>query len=114
VLTKEQVASPLGKRPYDLRHAGISLWLNAGVPVTEIARRAGNGVAVILARYASCIDGDESIMNDRISAELLTNRGTLGHDSAATAEDQQSVAHTRHTEDPQQGPMGKAADGGLA
>jgi hypothetical protein len=108
------VASPLGRRPYDLRHAGISLWLNAGVPVTEIARRAGNGVAVILARYANCIDGDESIMNVRISSALDMERGTLGHDSAVTTEDQQSAVHTWHEEDPEQGLTGKTADGGLA
>ena len=113
-LTPDQVASPLGRRPYDLRHAGISLWLNAGVPVTEIARRAGNGVAVILARYANCIDGDESIMNARISSELDAKRGTLGHDSVATAEDRQTAAHTWHEEDPLLGPMSKSADGGLA
>ncbi|GAA4233948.1 hypothetical protein GCM10022254_37640 [Actinomadura meridiana] len=28
--TPEQVASPLVRRPYDLRHAGVSLWLNSG------------------------------------------------------------------------------------
>jgi Replication initiator protein, pSAM2 len=31
-LTPEQVASPLAGRPYDLRHAAVSPWLNAGVP----------------------------------------------------------------------------------
>ena len=35
-----QQASPLA-RPYDLRHAAVSLWLDAGVPATEVARRAG-------------------------------------------------------------------------
>ena len=29
-LTLEQVASPLAARPYDLRHAAVSLWLNDG------------------------------------------------------------------------------------
>lgn len=28
-LPLERVASPLAGRPYDLRHAGVSLWLNA-------------------------------------------------------------------------------------
>jgi integrase len=31
-LTPAQAASPLARRPYDLRHAGVSLRLNAGVP----------------------------------------------------------------------------------
>jgi hypothetical protein len=26
--------------PYDLRHAAVSLWLDSGVPATEVARRA--------------------------------------------------------------------------
>lgn len=39
-LTEEQVHSPLARRPYDLRHAAASLWLNNGVPAAEVARRA--------------------------------------------------------------------------
>lgn len=31
-LTPTQAASPLAGRPYDLRHAAVSLWLNAGIP----------------------------------------------------------------------------------
>ena len=40
-LTPEQVASPLAARPYDLRHAAVSLWLNGGVAATEVANQAG-------------------------------------------------------------------------
>jgi integrase len=40
-LTPAQVESPLGARPYDLRHACVSLWLNAGVPATQVAEWAG-------------------------------------------------------------------------
>jgi hypothetical protein len=40
-LTEPQFRSPLGRRPYDLRHAAVSLWLNSGVPATEVARRLG-------------------------------------------------------------------------
>ena len=38
-LTPAQCRSPLGRRPYDLRHAAVSLWLNSGVPATEVARQ---------------------------------------------------------------------------
>jgi integrase len=69
-LTPDQVASPLAARPYDLRHAAVSLWLNAGVPATTIARRAGHSVDVLLRVYANCIDGDEEIANQRITAVL--------------------------------------------
>jgi hypothetical protein len=36
-LTPAQQASSLARRPYDLRHAAVSLWLNAGVPATDVA-----------------------------------------------------------------------------
>ena len=69
-LSPEQCASPLARRPYDLRHAGISLWLNAGVAATEVARRAGHGVAVMLQVYANCIDGEDWTYNERIERAL--------------------------------------------
>jgi len=69
-LSPAQQASPLARRPYDLRHAAVSLWLNAGVPATEVARRAGHGVAVLLKVYANCIDGQDSAANQRISDAL--------------------------------------------
>ncbi|WP_435824356.1 hypothetical protein [Microbispora amethystogenes] len=56
-LTPEQVMSPLAGRPYDLRHAAVSLWLNAGVPPTEAAKRAGHSVDVLLKVYAKCVEG---------------------------------------------------------
>jgi len=70
VLTPAQQASPLARRPYDLRHAAVSLWLNAGVPATEVARRAGHGVAVLLKVYANCIDGQATTANQRINDAL--------------------------------------------
>jgi len=69
-LMPDQVASPLSARPYDLRHAAVSLWLNAGVPPTTIANRAGHSVDVLLRVYANCIDGDEEIANQRITTAL--------------------------------------------
>jgi hypothetical protein len=68
-LTPAQYRSPLGRRPYDLRHAAVSLWLNSGVPATEVARRAGHGVAVLLKIYAHCIDG-QAAANQRITDAL--------------------------------------------
>ncbi|WP_323374160.1 site-specific integrase [Plantactinospora alkalitolerans] len=69
-LTPHQVASPLAGRPYDLRHAAVSLWLNAGVPATEVADRAGHSVDVLLKVYAKCIDGQEATVNQRIEDAL--------------------------------------------
>jgi integrase len=69
-LTPSQVDSPLAGRPYDLRHAGVSLWLNAGVPAPEVAERAGHSVDVLLKVYAKCIDGQEASVNGRIDGAL--------------------------------------------
>ena len=69
-LQPHQVDSPLAGRPYDLRHAGVSLWLNAGVPAPEVAERAGHSVDVLLKVYAKCIDGHEVSVNGRIQAAL--------------------------------------------
>jgi integrase len=70
--------SPLGRRPYDLRHAAVSLWLNSGVPATEIARRAGHGVAVLLKIYAHCIDGQANAANQLITDALSAPRQSAG------------------------------------
>lgn len=71
-LRPDQVASPLAARPYDLRHAAVSLWLNAGVSAPEVAERAGHGVDVLLRVYAKCIDGNKHVANQRIEAALMT------------------------------------------
>jgi hypothetical protein len=71
-LTEAQFRSPLGRRPYDLRHAAVSLWLNFGVPATEVARRAGHGVAVLLKIYAHCIDGQADAANRRITGIAMS------------------------------------------
>jgi integrase len=68
--TPAQVASPLAGRPYDLRHAAVSLWLNGGVPATEVAERAGHSVDVLLRVYAKCIDGQRDKINKTIDGLL--------------------------------------------
>ncbi|MGW1801005.1 tyrosine-type recombinase/integrase [Streptomyces sp. NPDC001984] len=69
-LVPHQVSSVLAFRPYDLRHAGVSQWLNSGVSAPEVAARAGHSVDVLLKIYAKCIDGQEQEMNDRIMRGL--------------------------------------------
>ncbi|MGA5580295.1 tyrosine-type recombinase/integrase [Streptomyces thermodiastaticus] len=69
-LTPQQCASPLAARPYDLRHACVSLWLNSGVDPVEVARRAGHSVAVLLRVYAKCLDGATAMANARIDEAL--------------------------------------------
>lgn len=56
-LTADQIAKKLAARPYDLRHAGITDQLNAGVTALQVSEWAGNSVKVVLEVYAGCIDG---------------------------------------------------------
>ncbi len=60
----------LAKTPYDLRHAAVSTWLNAGVPATLVAGWAGHSVEVLLKIYAKCLDGEEVRMRSRIEEAL--------------------------------------------
>ncbi|GII26502.1 tyrosine-type recombinase/integrase [Planosporangium mesophilum] len=65
-LTPAEVRSPLAGVPYDLRHAAVSTWLNAGVPATQVAEWAGHSVAVLLRVYAKCIVGQDEAARRRI------------------------------------------------
>jgi integrase len=69
-LPPERAGSPLARRAYDLRHAAVSLWLNAGVHAPEVAERAGHSVDVLLRVYAKCIDGQRDLVNQQIEAAL--------------------------------------------
>lgn len=69
-LTPAQRASPLMRRPYDLRHSGITWRLNSGVPPTEIAAWAGHSVELLLRVYARCVAGLEDVWISRMEATL--------------------------------------------
>ncbi|MEU4230060.1 tyrosine-type recombinase/integrase [Nonomuraea sp. NPDC026600] len=69
-LTEKEFASPLAGRPYDLRHACVSTWLNAGVPAPQVAEWAGHSVDVLLRIYAKCIVGQDQAAKRRISDAL--------------------------------------------
>jgi integrase len=68
--TPAVAASPLAGRPYDLRHACLSTWLNAGVDPAQVAEWAGNSVEVLLRVYAKCIHGREKINRTLIEDAL--------------------------------------------
>src|SRR5690606_37776469 len=69
-LSVEEVASPLAERPYDLRHACVSTWLNAGVPAPQVAEWAGHSVEVLLRVYTKRIVGQDEVARRRISDAL--------------------------------------------
>jgi integrase len=70
VLTEREFDSMLARRPYDLRHACLSTWLNAGVPPARVAEWAGHSVDVLLRVYAKCVEGDDLVALTRIEATL--------------------------------------------
>jgi integrase len=69
-LTAAEQASPLARRPYDLRHACLSTWLNGGVYPTQVAEWAGHSVDVLLRIYAKCVVGQDELAKRRISEAL--------------------------------------------
>lgn len=69
-LSAAEFSSSLARRPYDLRHAAVSTWLNAGVPSTQVAEWAGHGVGVLHQIYAKCIVGQDELARGRIDASL--------------------------------------------
>lgn len=69
-LSAEEVVSPLARRPYDLRHAAVSTWLNGGVPAPQVAAWAGHSVDVLLRVYAKCIAGQEEAVRRRVEEAL--------------------------------------------
>lgn len=70
VFSPEILASPLAAVPYDLRHAGVSMMLWAGVPAARVAQIAGHSLEVLLGIYAKVLDGEEDSVRGRIEAGL--------------------------------------------
>jgi len=56
----------LARRPYDLRHAAVSNWLNAGVAPPQVADWAGHSVHVLLRVYAERVSGQQDEAKRRI------------------------------------------------
>ena len=69
-LSAAEQASPLARRPYDLRHACLPTWLNGDVYPTQVAEWAGHGEDVLLRIYAKCVVGQDELAKSRISEAL--------------------------------------------
>ncbi|MGW0146807.1 tyrosine-type recombinase/integrase [Streptomyces sp. NPDC003333] len=65
-----KVASPLAQKPYDGRATCITDWLRSGLPVAEVARRAGTSPEVIDRHYAGCLDNSEEENNRKIEQAM--------------------------------------------
>ncbi len=70
-LSPAEFRSPLARVPYDLRHAAVSTWLNAGTGPTQVAEWAGHSVAVLLRVYAKCIVGQGATARRRIEQAMI-------------------------------------------
>jgi integrase len=94
-LSEEEQDSPLAKRPYDLRNACLSTWLNAGVPAKQVADSAGNNVEVLLRTYAKCLVGQDEISKCRISEVLRRETwARIRHDQPPRADDSRTQPDT--------------------
>ncbi|GAA4629805.1 hypothetical protein GCM10023196_052650 [Actinoallomurus vinaceus] len=60
----------MAKRPYDLRHTCLSIWLNVGIPPKQVAEWAGHSLDVLLRTYAKCMVDQDQAIRHRISAAL--------------------------------------------
>jgi integrase len=69
----------LGMRPYDLRHAYVSLMIQAGHTVVEVARWAGHSPAVCLSTYAHLFD----TVTERIDPDRAIREARYGADADA-------------------------------
>ena len=69
-LGPELAATALARRPYDLRHAALSLWLNATGAPAEVAARAGNSARVLHDVYLHCIDSQQDHLSQQIEDAL--------------------------------------------
>ena len=69
-LTPAEQASPLARRPYDLRHTCLSRWLNGDVYPTQVAEWVGHSVDVLLRIYAKCVTGQDELAKRRITEAL--------------------------------------------
>jgi integrase len=92
-LSPELAATPLARRPYDLRHAALSLWLNATGEPAEVAARAGNSARVLYKVYLHCTDGQDDTVSQRIEDALDAGTGSTHPPPHAKAS---GYAHRRH------------------
>jgi hypothetical protein len=88
-------ATPLARRPYDLRHAALTLWLNATTQPTEIAARAGNSPRVLHNTYQHCIHSQHDHVSQQIEDALDT-----GTSSAPTTRRHTTSGHPRRRHQP--------------
>lgn len=69
-LSADEAGSQMARRPYDLRHACVTTWLNATGDPAQVAAWAGHSVNVLLRVYVRCIAGRDELAKKRIELAL--------------------------------------------
>jgi hypothetical protein len=92
-LGPDLAATALARRPYDLRHAALSLWLNATGRPAEVAARAGTSARVLHEVYLHCTDGQDDAVSQQIEDALDAGTGITHSSPRAKAN---GYTHRRH------------------
>jgi hypothetical protein len=92
-LGPDLAATALACRRYDLRHAALSLWLNASGTPAEVAARADSSARVLHEVYLHCTDGQEDTVSQRIEDALDAGTGITHSSPRANAS---GYTHRRH------------------
>jgi integrase len=69
----KRALATVGYRPlrvYDCRHAAATIWLRAGVPLGEVARRLGHSVETLVSTYVGALEGDDVAANALIDTAI--------------------------------------------
>jgi hypothetical protein len=107
------VASALAEVPDDLRHAGISLGLRMTRDAALIAERAGQGVAVLMERYAWALDDSDAAANKAVEEGLGDDwRTAAGPDTRRESNLIPTVGERRHPQLTASKELGRSATGG--
>jgi integrase len=69
-LSAEEAAGSMAARPYDLRHACLTTWLNATGDAAQVAAWAGHSPNVLLRVYVRCVAGRDELAKQRIARAL--------------------------------------------
>lgn len=69
-LTPDEAAGSMAARPYDLRHACVTSWLNATGDPAQVAAWAGHSPNVLLRVYVRCVAGRDEVAKRRVAEAL--------------------------------------------
>ena len=94
--TDAEAASLAAQRPYDLRHACVSTWLNSTGDPAQVAEWAGHSVNVLMQVYAKCISGRQDANKRRIFDATRYLTGDQLTDEQRQAADNLAATIQRH------------------